>query len=384
MIRLIKGAEIYAPQYQGKQDILICGGKIAKIAPSIDLTGNCDIELIDADGCKAVPGFIDVHVHITGGGGEQGPASRVPESQISQFISSGVTTCVGLLGTDGITRSLPNLLAKCRALNEEGITCLMLTGSYRYPSATLTRDVVTDICYIPECIGAKLAISDHRSSDITYDELVRLATEVRSGGLLSGKAGILHMHTGTGARMLELVLRAAKNTDIPIKTFYPTHLARSEELISQAAEFAKMGGMIDFTANDPATSAKPACASIARCIDAGAPTENITLSSDSFGSLPRFDAAGNCIGLTYVLPDVLLKTVKSCISNRGMSLETALGFVTKNPAKAIGLENTKGCIKEHADADILLLGDSLDIRTVIAKGKTAYKDGECIIKGRFE
>ena len=142
--------------------------------------------------------------------------------------------------------------------------------------------------------------------------------------------------------------------------------------------------MIDFTANDPATSTKPACASIARCIDAGAPTENITLSSDSFGSLPRFDAAGNCIGLTYVLPDVLLKTVKSCISNRGMSLETALGFVTKNPAKAIGLENTKGCIKEHADADILLLGDSLDIRTVIAKGKTAYKDGECIIKGRFE
>lgn len=384
MIKLIKGANIYAPKHIGVQDILICNDKISEVSPQITITGNCNIEVIDGRGLLAAPGFIDNHVHITGGGGEQGPSSRVPEAQLSQFLSFGVTTCVGLLGTDGVTRSLANLLAKCKALNEEGMTCLMLTGSYRYPSATLTGDIVTDICYIGECIGAKLAISDHRSSCVTYDEFVRIATEVRSGGLLSGKAGLLHMHTGTGTQMLEHILCAVKNTDIPIKTFYPTHLGRSKALMDQAVEFAKLGGMIDFTANDPSNSSNTACSNIAYCIAEGAPAQNITLSSDSYGSHPRFDSSGNCIGLSYLLPDVLLKAVKSCVMTEGMSMETALSLVTANPAKAIGLSGIKGCIQKQADADILLLDSNLDIHTVIAKGKTAYQNGKCIIKGRFE
>lgn len=383
MIKLIKGADLYSPRHIGPCDILICSDKIAKIAPRITVEG-LDVEITDGRGLIAVPGFIDTHVHVTGGGGEQGPSSRVPEANISQLLRCGVTTCVGLLGTDGVTRSLANLLAKCRALNEEGMTCLMLTGSYRYPSATLTGDVVTDICYINECIGAKLAISDHRSSNITRDEFLRLATEVRSGGLLSGKAGLLHMHTGSGDGMLEHIFYALDNSDIPVKTFYPTHLGRSKALMEQAAEFAKRGGTIDFTANDPLKNSRPACGNIAYCIGAGAPASNITLSSDSFGSLPRFDAEGNCTGLTFVLPDVLLKTVKGCIETEGMSLETALSFVTANPAKVLGLSGIKGTVTENADADIILLTGSLDIHTVFAKGKTAVRNGEPIIKGRFE
>ena len=384
MIKLLKNADLYSPAHIGKRDILICGDKIAKIAPEINTCGFDEIEVIDLCDAITAPGFVDTHIHITGGGGEQGPASRVPEAQISQLMRYGVTTCVGLLGTDGVTRSLPNLLAKCKALNEEGMTCYMITGSYRYPTATITGDVVKDICFIDECIGAKLAISDHRSSAITGDEFVRLATEVRSGGLLSGKAGVLHMHTGTGAQMLEHILYAVENTDIPIKTFYPTHLARSNEMMDQAARLAQKGCMVDFTANDPTSSSKPAAESIAYCINAGAPAENVTMSSDSFGSQPRFDADGNCIGLTYTLPDILLKTVKDGIAKGLFDLSTALSFVTRNPAKAIGLEHKKGCIEEGADADMVILTRDLDISAVIAKGKTAYAEGKCIIKGRFE
>ena len=102
-----------------------------------------------------IPGIIDQHVHITGGGGEGGPSTRVPESNLSDFISSGVTTVLGILGTDGISRSLENLYAKAKALNEDGITCYIETGSYAYPSPTLTGSVERDIYLIDLCIGAK-------------------------------------------------------------------------------------------------------------------------------------------------------------------------------------------------------------------------------------
>ena len=52
-----------------------------------------------------VPGFVDMHVHVTGGGGEAGPASRCPESQLSAFLRVGTTTVVGVCGTDSVSRS---------------------------------------------------------------------------------------------------------------------------------------------------------------------------------------------------------------------------------------------------------------------------------------
>jgi len=67
-------------------------------------------------------------VHITGGGGELGPASRTPEAKVNELIEGGLTTVVGVLGTDCISRSLENLVVKCRALNDEGVTAFMYTG----------------------------------------------------------------------------------------------------------------------------------------------------------------------------------------------------------------------------------------------------------------
>lgn len=70
------------------------------------------------------------------------------------------------LGTDGITRSLENLVAKARALTEEGMTVYTLTSSYGYPPTTLTGSVERDIVLIPPMIGVKVPrYLDHRSSN---------------------------------------------------------------------------------------------------------------------------------------------------------------------------------------------------------------------------
>ena len=80
MIKLLKNADIYAPDPLGYKDILIVGSKICRIQADLSIYENLpDVEVFDLDGKCVVPGYVDLHVHITGGGGEKGPASRVPE-----------------------------------------------------------------------------------------------------------------------------------------------------------------------------------------------------------------------------------------------------------------------------------------------------------------
>ena len=139
MITLIQNADVYAPRHLGMRDVLLEGGKIALIAPCGEIPSRFPtLQTVDAAGKPLVPGFIDLHVHITGGGGEDGFSSRAPESRLTDFTTAGVTTAVGLLGTDGIARSLETLYAKAHALTEEGMDCYMLTGAYGYPSPPST------------------------------------------------------------------------------------------------------------------------------------------------------------------------------------------------------------------------------------------------------
>lgn len=114
MIKLLKNANVYAPEKLGKKDILVEGEKILLMRDSIEgYEGLQGVETYDLTGKTVVPAYIDLHVHITGGGGEQGPASRVPESQLSEFFKNRYYhPLVGLLGTDGVTRSVENLVAK--------------------------------------------------------------------------------------------------------------------------------------------------------------------------------------------------------------------------------------------------------------------------------
>ena len=181
---LVKNAEIYAPEYLGKKDLLICGGKIECIQDSIgELPVEC--EILDAEGKILTPGFLDQHVHITGGGGEGSFHTRTPELQMSELVENGITTVVGLLGTDGITRSVDNLYAKTRVLCEEGVSAYMLTGAYGYPSPTITGETDRDIVFVNEILGVKLAISDHRAPNVTGDQLVQIASKARVAGMLS-------------------------------------------------------------------------------------------------------------------------------------------------------------------------------------------------------
>ena len=68
---------------------------------------------------------------VPGGGGESGPESKVPESRLSELFKGGLTTVVGVLGTDSVTRTAAELLTKVNALSRSPLTAFMWLGHTR-------------------------------------------------------------------------------------------------------------------------------------------------------------------------------------------------------------------------------------------------------------
>lgn len=392
MITIIKNADVYKPEHIGIKDVLIVDGKIAAVNEhiSIDTNGAVEVVEIDAKGKSLVPGFIDSHVHILGGGGEGGFSTRTPEASLTGLTTAGVTTVVGCLGTDGIARDMISLLAKARGLDEEGITTYIYAGSYKLPLKTITGEIMKDIMVVDKIIGiGEVAISDHRSSQPTFDEFVRVVADARVAGMLSGKAGIINIHLGDGPRKIDLLRRALNETEIPITQFLPTHINRSPELFEECVSYAKDGGYIDFTGSEDPDFWEETDGEVRfskglkRLLKEGINQDNFTLSSDGQGSMPIFNKKKEYIGIGIGKSTCLIKAIKECVYRENISLETALRAITCNPAKILKLKN-KGKIEANMDADICLLDENLDVDTVIAKGKIMVQDKKPVVYGIFE
>ena len=381
MMKFIQNIDVYAPQHLGKKDVLTIHDKIVKIADAdtMQLTGIFpEAEIIDGTDRILTPGFIDCHVHVLGGGGEGGFANRTPEATMEGMTKFGVTTVVGCLGTDGIGRDMCALVAKTKGLNEQGMTAYCYTGSYQIPVRTLTDSITKDIMMIQEIIGTgEIAISDHRSSQPTFEEFARVVADTRLGGVLSGKAGIINVHLGDSRRCLDLIERVIDETEIPASQFLPTHVNRNEMLFRKAITYALKGGAVDFTGNEDIDYWETICDEVRVCngmkrmLDAGVNPNRITISSDGQGSLPIYNKQGEFLGMGVGQSSCLLKEVKECVERTDIPLEIALSTITSNPAEILNLKG-KGKIEEGNDADLCILDQNLQVMEVIAKGKTVY------------
>lgn len=390
MLKLIKNVHVYAPENLGRKDVLLIGDKIGAIEDEITLQTNLqNIELIDGKGQFLVPGFIDAHVHITGGGGEGSYHTRTPELMLTDATTSGITTLVGVLGTDGTTRTMASLIAKARALEEEGISCYVHTGSYQVPVKTLTDTIENDLILIDKIIGVgEIAIADHRSSQPTMEEMAKIAASARVGGMLSGKGGIVNIHVGDSHTKLSLIEKVVEETDIPITQFYPTHINRNQKLFEAGIHFAKNGGYVDFTTSTVQRfldQGEVSCSTgLKKMLEAGVPIQNITFTSDGQASLPEFNEKGELVGLQVGKVRSLFQAIRETILQEGIPLEVAISVITENPARILKLAQ-KGTVSTGKDADLVMLDpQNLTIQTVFAKGKMMVQHEKAIVKGTFE
>jgi beta-aspartyl-dipeptidase (metallo-type) len=387
MLTLLKNATVYTPEPVGQQDLLLAGGRIVQVAPQIELTATgCPVLEHDLGGTIVTPGLIDQHVHLLGGGGEGGPMTMTPEVNLSDLTTAGVTSVIGCLGTDGITRHVDRLLVKARALIQEGVSAFVLTGAYQVPPPTVTGKIMSDIMLLEQVIGVgEVAIADHRSAQPTRDELARIAAEARVGGMLAGKGGKVTLHVGAGPSGLEMVFSIITNTEIPVEQFVPTHMNRNEEVLKWAVKFGLAGGYVDLTASE--SEAERDCPTVGQAVvtllKAGVSGRKVTMSSDGNGSLPKFDSSGALAGMGVGKVSALTQTFRRLVRQYDIPFETALKTVTSNVADCQRLHG-KGRIQDDCDADLVVFDQNLEVLHVIARGRFVVQDKKPVVWGTFE
>ena len=381
MFKLLKNAECYTPDYAGKKDIVTVLGKIYLMEENISESILPGMEVIDCSGKIVMPGIIDQHVHLTGGGGESGPASCIPELMVSELISGGVSTVVGVLGMDGVVRNIQGLLAKARSLEIEGINTFIYTGYYGVPVVTLTGRVMTDIAFIDKIIGAgEIAISDYRSSHSSTQQLKELSFEVLSGGMLGGKAGVLHIHVGDGKSGLQPLLDLYTDSEFPIGMFVPTHINRNLALFEQGIDYLRNGGNIDLTAGEKTGKGLSVQDSLRKLVDTGVGMERVTASSDGNGSMAGGGSGGETGKVSQLFNDI-----RASILETKIPIAAAIKTVTSNVAGILGMYPAKGCLAAGSDADILVVNkEGFTLDKLLVSGEMLADNGKSLVKGRFE
>ena len=263
-----------------------------------------------------------------------------------------------------------------------------VVGTHPHNAAGHTLDYEVELKALldrPRIIGVgEIALSDHRSSQPTLDELLRVAADTHVAGLMTDKAGLAHLHMGDGDRGLDLVRQCLDTSEIPARVFHPTHVNRRRALFQEALELAQRGCSIDVTAfpvedDDEGLSAVEAVESY---LQADLPSDNLTVSSDAGGSLPDFDEDGRVQRMGVGQPSALSTTLGTLLQ-RGHALEAVLPTVTSNVAKLFRLAG-KGRIEVGADADLVVLDNQNAISDVMAMGRWHFRQGQVTVRGTFE
>ena len=84
MLKRLANARVFAPDDLGICHVLVGGGRVLGVDEDPDALPSAGVQ-IDLEGRRLLPGLIDGHAHVTGGGGEAGFCTQVPPVPIGRF-----------------------------------------------------------------------------------------------------------------------------------------------------------------------------------------------------------------------------------------------------------------------------------------------------------
>jgi N-acetylglucosamine-6-phosphate deacetylase len=373
---LIRGGSVLTTAgWRADCDVRIAAGRIVAIAPHLDAD-----DVIDAHGQRVVPGFVDVHVH--GAGGAMFEEARA----------------------EGVAR-ISDVLA------EHGTTALMATLA-ALPPDQLEAAVRTIAGTAPSCRGARIAgihlegpFLDPRHAGAQQAGWMRLpslaeveALQAAGGGMVRlitiapELPGALELIAAVRARGIAVALGHSGATEADVLAALAAGAEHVTHLFNAAGPLHhREPGLIGVALTDDRLSVELICDGEhlhRRAVDIALrckPPDRIVLVSDGVaavgmppGELDLFGAtciagravrmkdSGRLAGSNLTL-DRALRVVRGWFPQA--PLERVLAWVTTAPAALLGLGGELGVLAEGRRADVVVLGEELELRAVLCGGR---------------
>ena len=411
-------------------ELWVGGGSILAVRPEHQSNGSNsgawndnDPPAIDCRGLAVLPGLVDLSLYVSGDcTAEGGYLDRTPEASLADLLHAGVTTFVGVLGRDTVSRSPKALLAKVRGLNKAGgLTGLVCTGAADgfWPPPSLTGNGASnDLALVNEVVASgTFAVSDPghpAGSDTPPADLARACGDCFAASALSGKPGLVYCRVGSGPTGLD-PLRDLMTLHFPggaesgralsiLPTMPPglVHDGDDDALFEDCSAWLSDGGRVCLSAGTSIGATVAACLRLHRAGVRGSthrapgssscsegrpwPANCVCVASDAFAVLSS-GTSGNTSSssdlspetrppLRYGRPNALLEVVRRLVLEHNLALDVAVAFASSHPAAALRMEKRKGLLKSGADADLLLVdAQSLELVAVIANGRLVKAPG---------
>ena len=361
--------------------IMIRNGVFDQVLTGPDSAGADDSEILDGEGCYAIPGLIDLHFHGCMGDdfcdGSKEAIARIAKYEASIGVTA-IAPATMTLPADELEEIL-KVAAEYKKEASEGadLIGINMEGPFISPAkkgAQDERNIVpcdTDMC--------------HRFLDASEGlvKFVGIAPEQSEKSIdfiekMKGKVNISLAHTDADYDTAKAAFDAGANHAVHLYNAMPafTHRAPgvvgavsdSEHVMAEIicdgvhihpsvvrATFKMMGAdrMILISDSMRAT---------------GMPDGRYTLGGldvDVVGNRATLVSDGALAGSATNLMDCMRTAVKKM----GIPLETAVACATMNPAKSLGVYDQYGSIKAGKKADVVLLDKELNLKMVIKDGK---------------
>jgi N-acetylglucosamine-6-phosphate deacetylase len=388
---LLKGIQIYSEELKLENGyIKVIDQKIIEFGPVEELKQEDQFKIIEIPSCyKAVPGFIDVHIHGVNGADVMDATQEALDIMAETLPGEGTTSFLATTMTQGsaeIEKALDNVGNYMDRQQEPGkaeILGIHLEGPFVNAKRagaqpleyivdpnldvfkkwqTLSKETIKLVTMAPEQPGGlemvrylkeNGVIASIGHSNATYDE-VNEAIEAGVNHvthLFNQMRGLHHREPGVvGAAFLRDELKAEIITDgihvrpEMVKLTYNQKGSKGIILItdSMRAKCLK-NGHYDLGGQDVTVQGEKACL--------------------SDGTL-----AGSILKLG--------NAVKNMLAYTGCSLEDVIEMASVNPAKQLNIFDQKGSIAKGKDADIVILDENLDVFMTFCRGTLAYKKEE--------
>lgn len=387
---LLKGMQIYADhQFIENGYIKIQNGQILEIGPIETLKTSDSFDIIElSPSSKAVPGFIDMHIHGVNGADTMDATINALNTMATALPKEGTTSFLATTITqekEAIERALGNAADYIHHHQTQGkaeILGVHLEGPFVNKAMAgaqpkdhiidpdiekmkewqaLSKDHIRLVTIAPEQPGAmdlirylkeNQIIASIGHSNATYEEVSK-AIEAGASHvthLFNQMRGLHHREPGVVGSAF---LRDELNVEMIVDGI---HIL--PEVVKIAYKQKQKDGLILITD-----------AMRAKCLENGTYDlggQEVTV-KDGKAVLKDGTLAGSILKLGQAF--------KNIISFADCSIEDAITMASVNPAKELNIYDRKGSLATGKDADIVILDENLEIMATFCRGQLAFNNG---------